>query len=103
MCVLFQTEKCDILITGDREAAGEKLLLADHTIPQLEVLVVGHHGSKTSTCEELLEATRPKYALISVGADNTYGHPAREVLERLLAFGCLIFRTDLNGTIVYRG
>lgn len=103
MCVLFQTEKCDILITGDRGAAAEKLLLAEHELPQLEVLVVGHHGSKTSTCEELLEVTRPQYALISVGADNTYGHPAQEVLERLLAFGCLIFRTDLNGTIVYRG
>lgn len=101
MCVLFRTEKCDILITGDRGAQSERMLLSRRELPELEVLVAGHHGSKTSTCRELLEATSPEYVFISVGEDNPYGHPAREVLDRLLEFDCVVFRTDENGTILY--
>ena len=101
--VLFQRGKCDTLITGDLSAAAERQLLADYTLPDLELLIVGHHGSKYSTCEELLDATAPDAAVISVGADNSYGHPTREVLDRLEAAGCAIFRTDLHGTIIYRG
>ena len=102
MCVLFQTENCDILITGDRSAAGERELLEHMKLPELEVLIVGHHGSKYSTSRELLLMTKPQYAFISVG-DNHYGHPTEEVLERLRAFGCTVYRTDQNSTIVYRG
>lgn len=102
LCVLFQTENCDILITGDRSQDGEGLLLKYHELPQLDVLVAGHHGSKYSTSQALLEATQPQYAFISVGADNSYGHPTQEVLDRLREFGCMIYRTDLNGTICYR-
>ena len=102
ICVLFQTENCDILITGDRGASSERILLKEHALPELEVLVVGHHGSKYSTCEELLAATTPEFAFISVGGDNPYGHPTEEVLQRLLRYGCVIFRTDQNGTIIYR-
>ena len=101
--VLFQRGKCDTLITGDLSAAAERQLLADYTLPDLELLIVGHHGSKYSTCEELLTATAPDAAVISVGADNGYGHPTREVLDRLEAAGCAIYRTDLHGTIIYRG
>ena len=102
MCILFQTENCDILIPGDRGAAAEQLLMEDHELPKLEVLVVGHHGSKYSTTEALLAQTRPEYALISVGADNSYGHPAKETLSRLLEFGCTIFTTADCGSIVFR-
>lgn len=102
MCVLFQTENCDILITGDRSVKTEQMLLSRRDLPQLEVLVVGHHGSKTSTCEQLLEETRPEYAFISVGEKNPYGHPAQEILDRLLEYGCIICRTDENGTIIFR-
>lgn len=102
ICVLFQTENCDILITGDRGMASERILLKQHSLPELEVLVVGHHGSKYSTCEELLAATSPEFAFISVGKDNPYGHPTEEVLLRLLQYGCVIYRTDQNGTIIYR-
>lgn len=102
MSVLFQTENCDILVVGDRGEMTERVLVQRCSLPQLEVLVAGHHGSRTSTCEELLEETLPEYALISVGAGNRYGHPAAEVLERLGRFGCRILRTDLNGTIVFR-
>lgn len=102
LCVLFQTENCDILITGDRSAAGERELLEHMTLPELEVLIVGHHGSKYSTSRELLIKTKPQYAFISVG-ENNYGHPTEEVLQRLRAFGCTVYRTDQNSTIVYRG
>lgn len=103
LCILFQTKTCDILITGDCSAAGERELIRHMTLPELEVLIVGHHGSKTSTSRELLIKTSPEIAIISVGADNSYGHPTDEVLRRLEQYGCRIYRTDLNGTIVYRG
>ena len=103
LCVLFQSGDCDILITGDRGTLGEKLLMKDHTLPRLDVLVVGHHGSKYSTSTELLEMTQPRVAVISVDADNRYGHPAQEVLDRLEAADCDIYRTDEDGTIIIRG
>ena len=101
--VLFQRGNCDTLITGDLSADAERQLLADYDLPDLEVLIVGHHGSKYSTCEELLTATAPDAAIISVGAGNSYGHPADEVLERLKAAGCSVYRTDWNGSVTYRG
>ncbi len=103
LCVLFQQEECDILITGDRSARGERELMEHIALPQLDVLVVGHHGSKHSTCRELLIITKPENAIISVGADNYYGHPHTDVLTRLKQYGCAVWRTDLHGTIVYRG
>ena len=102
LCVLFQTENCDILITGDMSEKGELALLRQFPLPKLELLIVGHHGSKYSTCRELLVKTRPETAIISVGKDNYYGHPSNEVLQRLDQFGCQIYRTDLDGTVVYR-
>ena len=103
LCVLFQTQNCAILITGDRDAFGERMLLHNVEIPDIDVLIVGHHGSRHSTSELLLEVTRPEIAMISVGADNPHGHPADEILQRLKAFGCVVYRTDLHGTIIYRG
>lgn len=103
LCILFQTENCDILITGDRSAAGERDLMHQIQLPELEVLIIGHHGSKYSSSNMLLEATRPKIAIISVGADNPYGHPSNETLERLLTIGSVIYRTDLHGSVTYRG
>jgi len=66
------------------------------------VLIAGHHGAKSATCEELLRKTTPEYVFISVGADNSYGHPAGELLDRLAEFGCMVYRTDLDGTLVFR-
>ena len=102
LCVLFQTENCAILITGDRDEFGERMLLRNLDVPDLDVLVAGHHGSGHSTGLTLLEATKPEVAIISVGENNPYGHPAQETLERLEAFGCTVYRTDLHGTIIYR-
>ena len=103
MCILFQSENYDILITGDRSSVGEKQLLADVQLPKLDILVAGHHGSATSTSLELLAVTRPAVVAISAGKDNAYGHPAQDVLYRLELFGCSIWRTDLNGTLIFRG
>lgn len=103
LCILFQPENCDILITGDRSVAGEKELMEHTSLPDLEILVAGHHGSRTSTSWELLNVTRPEVVIISVGAGNSYGHPTQETLDRLDLFGCLVYRTDLEGTIILRG
>ena len=102
LCILFQAEDCDILITGDRNKAGELQLMEQVELPDLEVLIVGHHGSKSSTSIDLLRATMPELAVISVGEDNLYGHPEDETLDRLSLFGCKILRTDLDGTIIIR-
>ena len=82
---------------------GELILLHSSDIPELDVLIVGHHGSSGSTGEELLAATKPKQAVISVGANNPYRHPSAATLERLEAYGCRVRRTDLEGTIIIRG
>ena len=102
LCVLFRGLKCDILITGDLSGLGEKLLLKEKDLPRVTVLVAGHHGSKNSTCQELLDAVQPDYVLISAGEDNYYGHPHADVLQRLEEMGCVVRRTDQNGTIIFR-
>lgn len=102
LCVLFRHEKCDILITGDRGELGEMMLLRGHKLPKLELLIAGHHGSSTSTGEELLSATMPEIVIISVGLGNRYGHPSEKTLQRLNSFGCRIYRTDLHGTVIFR-
>ncbi len=102
ICILFQRQDCGILITGDRGAEGELALLQTYPIPKVDVLVAGHHGSAGSTTQELLNATTPQYAFISVGEDNRYGHPADKILQRLIDAGCEIYRTDIHGTILFR-
>ena len=103
LCVLFQTKNYDILITGDRSISGEKELLQHMALPELELLVVGHHGSRHSTGKDLLAVTKPAVAVISVSANNYYGHPTQEVLDRLDTYGCLVYRTDRDGTVIFRG
>jgi len=91
----------DVLLTGDATSESEASMLGD-ALTQLdsEVLKVGHHGSSTSTSAAFLDAVRPNEAIISVGADNTYGHPTQETLDRLAAAGATVYRTDLDGTAV---
>ena len=102
LCILFDTKNCDILVTGDRNGFGERSLLRNAHIPDVDILVAGHHGSKNSTSEELLNAARPETVCISVGEDNSYGHPAPELLQRLMDHGCAVYRTDQHGTITIR-
>ena len=100
--VLFQRQNCDILITGDRSVHMEDALLDRWSLPKLELLVVGHHGSESSTGLRLLAETQPAYAAISVGKDNNYGHPTDETLARLKLAGCEVLRTDRDGDIDFR-
>ena len=100
MAILFETEDCGILITGDLDVAGERRLVKNHALGA-DILVVGHHGSKYATCPELLDAVQPELAVISVG-ENNYGHPTQEVLDRLEEAGCTVRRTDQEGTIIIR-
>lgn len=102
LTVLASSGELDVLITGDMEAEGEGLLAEKFPLPDVEALVVGHHGSDTSATQELLEAVKPDLALISAGLHNKYGHPAWETLERLDGIGAEIYRTDLYGTIEVR-
>lgn len=102
LCILFDTEKCDILITGDRSSFGERLLLRRNVIGDVDVLIAGHHGAEDSTCEELLLAVRPEIVCISVSQDNPYGHPGAQLLARLEQYGCAVYRTDRDGTILIR-
>ncbi len=86
------------LLTGDAEEDVDPVLVA-RGLPRLDVLKVAHHGSATATSAELLDITRPSIALISVGADNDYGHPAPSTLARLREAQAELFRTDRDGTI----
>lgn len=89
------------LFVGDAERAAELDLIADdNSNLQATVLKVGHHGSDTSTSYLFLREIMPSYAVISVGADNAYGHPADSVLSRLTDAEVEILRTDLRGTII---
>ena len=102
LTVLARQGEFDALITGDNLSAAETALTMRYALPDVEVLVAGHHGSATSTCELLLRETRPDVAVISVGANNSYGHPSPQVLERLESYGISIHRTDLEGTITVK-
>ena len=88
----------DLLITGDMAGQTEQLLAQTYPLPDVEVLVVSHHGSRYSSDESFLQAITPDNAVISVG-DNRYGHPAEETLRRLQAVGATVWRTDQQGSI----
>ena len=92
----------DMLVTGDAPAEAELSLIAAQSLPDTELLIVGHHGSLTSSDESFLQSIRAEEAVISVGRNNSYGHPAWETLERLRAAGMRVHRTDLNGTVEFR-
>lgn len=98
LAALMSPDGYDILITGDMDLEAEQKLLAQHTIPDIDVLIAGHHGSKYATGERLLAATTPEAVLISVG-ENTYGHPTQQTLDRIAECGAVVFRTDLDGDI----
>lgn len=98
LSILCSSGSFDLLITGDMDTNTEEQLLSTYDLPDLEALVVGHHGSKYATSEALLSALTPELAFISVG-DNSYGHPSDQALWRLVQAGAAIYRTDLQGTI----
>ncbi len=95
---LFRYGKFEAMLTGDATNEVEAIMLAQGIVSTVEVLKVGHHGSKYSSGEAWLEALNPKLAVIQVGKNN-YGHPTEEVLDRLKALGIKIMRNDTQGEI----
>ncbi|WP_313413120.1 stalk domain-containing protein [Sedimentibacter sp.] len=88
------------LFTGDAESVSELEMVRVGFDLDVDLLKVGHHGGETSTSQIFLDAVAPKYAVISVGEGNTYGHPHDKALSRLTAAGAKIYRTDEQGTII---
>jgi competence protein ComEC len=91
--------KTSALLEGDAERRSEQQIAQEQ--PQADLLKVAHHGSGTSTTPLLLERVHPRFAVISVGARNTYGHPRREVLARLGEAHIMTYRTDLDGAVTF--
>jgi len=91
----------NFLFTGDLPMDQEKEIVAKNIDIRSDVLKVGHHGSKYASGDPFLDAVKPRDAIISVGKNNTYGHPNPEALQRLRSHGASIFRTDELGDIVY--
>ncbi len=87
------------LLMADLEELGEQALLEKGLLTQVDVLKAGHHGSRTSTSQDFLAKTKPKFVVISAGKKNKYGHPHKEVLERVAAYHSQIFRTDQQGDV----
>ncbi|HEV3011143.1 MAG TPA: ComEC/Rec2 family competence protein, partial [Burkholderiales bacterium] len=90
-----------MLLTGDIERAAEWFLV-ERTIPRTDVLLVPHHGSRTSSSAEFIAAVAPTWAVVPAGYRNRFGHPAREVLERYAGAGVRVLRTDLDGAVSVR-
>ena len=88
-----------VLFTGDAEMMSEYMMIDSGLPLKADVLKVGHHGSDTSSTVEFLNAVSPKYAVISCGYGNAYGHPRRGTLSSLKLLDVTLFRTDLQGTI----
>lgn len=87
------------LFAGDAEKEAEHDMTVNGLPLQADVLKLGHHGSRTSSTDEFLDKVNPSYAVILCGRDNSYGHPHKEILEKLKARNIQVFRTDRQGTI----
>ena len=88
------------LFMGDAGVEKERDILKKYNISNIDVLKVGHHGSKTSSGKKFIDEINPKYSIISVGKNNRYGHPNKEVLNNLS--DSKIYRTDQDGSIMFK-
>lgn len=88
------------LFTGDAEISTEDTVLSQNNNLNCDILKVGHHGSSTSTSTDFLISTNPSVAIISVGKNNSYGHPTSETLSLLNSYNIRTIRTDINGTVI---
>ena len=88
------------MFMGDASSVTEKEIMNKYNLPYIDVLKVGHHGSKTSSSKEFIGEINPKYSIISVGKNNWYGHPNKEVLNVLE--DSKIYRTDQQGSIMLK-
>ncbi len=88
------------VITGDAETESEYEILENKYKVSCDVFAAGHHGSANSSSQKFLQAMKPEYVVVSVGADNNYGHPSQEAMARFKAIGAKILRTDEQGTVI---
>ena len=88
------------MFMGDASITTEKEIMNKYSLYDIDVLKVGHHGSKTSSSESFINRIDPKYSIISVGKNNRYGHPNKEVLDNLK--NSKIYRTDQDGSIMFK-
>jgi competence protein ComEC len=102
LVLLADFEGVKVLFTGDIEYETETILADDNTLVPVDVLKVAHHGSDTSSTKEFLESVQPRYAVISVGRSNRFGHPSDVVLQRLENIGSQIYRTDIHGSVTIK-
>lgn len=96
----FIVNNYKFLLMGDAGVDKEKDILDEYNLSDIDVLKVGHHGSKTSSDKEFINEMNPKYSIISVGKNNRYGHPNKEVLNNLE--DSKIYRTDQDGSIMFK-
>ena len=96
--VTFNNKK--FLFMGDASVEVEKDLIEKYNLQNIDVLKVGHHGSNTSSSKEFIDEINPKYSIISVGKNNRYGHPNKEVLDNLKS--SKIYRTDQVGSVMFK-
>ena len=87
------------MFMGDASRTTEKEIMSKYNLPNIDVLKVGHHGSKTSTSKMFVNKVYPKYSIISVGKNNRYGHPNKEVLN--IIDNSKIYRTDIDGSVMF--
>ena len=92
----------NFMFTGDIEADAEKDMVAQNLVTDVDFMSVPHHGSKGSSTEAFLEKAKPEHAIVSVGANNSYGHPTADALNRYNAIGSKVYRTDQLGDIVIK-
>jgi competence protein ComEC len=100
--IMVKLENQKILFTGDLDKNGEMELIRKNINLKCDLLKVGHHGSRFGTGNEFLDVTQPSFALISAGVANRYNHPHPLVIERLENKNTQIFRTDLEGALIFR-
>ncbi len=98
--VYLSVNNYKFLLMGDAGIKREQDLLRRYSIQNIDVLKVGHHGSKTSSDKKFIDSIEPKYSIISVGKNNRYGHPNKGVLNNLQ--DSKIFRTDQDGSIIFK-
>ena len=96
----FRYGTVDFMFTGDAEQKSEASMLSSFLVPDIEILKVGHHASRTASSAEFLSVLTPEVAIYMCETGNSYGHPHRETLDALAAIGAQVYGTDTCGTIV---
>ena len=98
--IYMELDNHKFLFMGDAGVEVEQDVIEKYNLKDIDVLKVGHHGSKTSSCKEFINEINPKYSIISVGKNNRYGHPNSNVLDNLKY--SQIYRTDIDGSVMFK-